>query len=178
MEIKGKDLDWNSLDGKSYWYENGIKQGTYFDNHAVLGDGTVRGREIFDPTSDGWYWLDTIYDGAKAIGKEVWMPYIYQDEDEWNEETIRQIANESDAGMEELVYKYIKEKAGKRVRYDENGRMLKGWVTIEGTLADLYPDQKGNKYYYDSRTGLMAKGDVTIDGVKHYFNEITGVLEN
>ncbi len=56
--------------------------------------------------------------------------------------------------------------------------MLKGWVTIEGTLADLYPDQKGNKYYYDSRTGLMAKGDVTIDGVKHYFNEITGVLEN
>ncbi len=178
MEIKGKDLDWNSLDGKSYWYENGIKQGTYFDNHAVLGDGTVRGREIFDPTSDGWYWLDTIYDGAKAIGKEVWMPYIYQDEDEWNEETIRQIANESDAGMEELVYKYIKEKAGKWVRYDENGRMLKGWVTIEGTLADLYPDQKGNKYYYDSRTGLMAKGDVTIDGVKHYFNEITGVLEN
>gem|GEM_PF-6798456 len=55
--------------------------------------------------------------------------------------------------------------------------MLKGWVTIEGALAEKYKDQVGNTYYYDSITGLMAKGWVTIDGTQHYFNEITGVLE-
>ena len=56
--------------------------------------------------------------------------------------------------------------------------MLKGWVTIEGALAQLYPKQTGNRYYYDSVTGLMAKGNVTIDGVSYYFDEITGVLRN
>ena len=66
---------------------------------------------------------------------------------------------------------------GKWVRYDENGAMLKGWVTIEGELAVLYPEQEGNVYYYDHRTGLMAKGTVTIDGVEHYFDEITGVKQ-
>ena len=36
----------------------------------------------------------------------------------------------------------------------ENGKMLKGWVTITGELAKLYPKQNGNTYYYDNRTGL------------------------
>ncbi len=54
--------------------------------------------------------------------------------------------------------------------------MLKGWVIISGKLAAVYPKQAGNTYYYDSITGLMAKGWVTIDGVEHYFNETTGAL--
>ena len=54
--------------------------------------------------------------------------------------------------------------------------MLKGWVTIEGTLAELYPLQEGNTYYYDTKTGLMAKGALTIDGEDHYFDVITGVM--
>ena len=177
MILEGKHLTWNVSNDKSYWYENGIKQGTYYDSHGVMGDGTIRGREIYDSESDGWYWLDSVYDGAKAVGKEVWVPYIYQNEDDWDEETVRNIANESDEGMRDLVFQYIKGKQGKWVRYDENGRMLKGWVTIEGALADKYPDQAGNTYYYDNRTGLMAKGWITIDGTQHYFNETTGVLE-
>ncbi len=54
--------------------------------------------------------------------------------------------------------------------------MLKGWVTIDGALAELYPEQAGNVYYYDTRTGLMAKGEVTIDGVNHCFDAISGNL--
>ncbi len=184
MIMDGKHCTWNVVNGKAYWYENGVKQGTYYDPQGVLGDGTVRGREICDMslTDDAgqqgvWFWLDSVYHGAKAVGKEVWVPYIYQNEDSWDDAERRSIANESDPGMGDLVYRYMNEKKGKWVRYDENGKMLKGWVTIEGALADAYPDQKGNKYYYDTRTGLMAKGKVTIDGVEHFFNEMSGVLE-
>ncbi len=176
MIMEGLDCKWNEVNGKLYWYEGGIKQGTYYDTHGVMGDGTIRGREIYDSESDGWYWLDSVYDGAKAVGKEVWVPYIYQQEAEWDDETLHNIANESDEGMADLVYSFMKEKKGKWVRYDENGKMLKGWVTIDGALADLYPEQAGNTYYYDSRTGLMAKGEVTIGGQTYQFDEITGAL--
>jgi uncharacterized repeat protein (TIGR02543 family) len=175
--ITNRHLEWEMIDGKSYWYENNVRQGTFDDPQGVLGDGTVRGREIYDPASDAWYWLDSIYDGAKACGKEVWMPYIYQDEDTWDDETKHNIAYESDEGMGEFVLNAINSKSGKWVRYDNEGKMLKGWVTIEGDLAAIYPNQAGNTYYYDNRTGLMAKGHVVIGGVEYYFDETTGVLK-
>ena len=167
-----------SYDGKKYWFENGIRQGVYGDpkNIRDLNHGQIeRGREIYDPKSDGWYWLDAIYDGAAAYGKEVWMPYIYQDEAKWNDATIRDNANKADDGMEEYVYKCMKNRSGKWVRYDKNGKMLKGWVQITGELAELYPEQKGNIYYYDHYTGLMAKGWVKIKGKLYHFDETTGV---
>ncbi len=174
------DCSWNAAKGKDYWYEGGIKQGTYYDPKAVLGEdpeshvATARGREIYDAKADNWYWLDTCYDGARAIGKEVWIPYIFQDEAGWDDAKMREVANESDEGMRDLVYQFMKEKKGKWVRYDRNGAMLRGWVEIKDELADLYPDQAGNVYYYDHKTGLMAKGEITIDGVTYYFDEITG----
>lgn len=173
----GKDCVFVNIGGKDYWYENGYRQGTYYDPNGVVGDGTIRGREIYDPRTDGWYWLDACYEGAKATGKEVWMPYIYQDEAKWNLDQMTKIANESDPGMAQCVLNAMLNHSGKWVRYDQNGRMLKGWVTIEGALADLYPDQKGNRYYYDTRTGLMAKGLVTFsDGSTFFFDEITGAM--
>ena len=90
---------------------------------------------------------------------------------------MREIANQSDPGMRELVYQDMKEKKGKWVRYGADGKMLKGWVTIGGDLAELYPDQAGNTYYYDTVTGTMARGTITIDGVSYYFNKSTGVLD-
>ena len=170
------DCAWYVSGGKSYWYEGGVRQGTFSDPKGVIGDGTVRGREIYDHASNAWYWLDSIYDGAKAIGKEVWMPYIYQNEAEWNEAKMWEIAQESDPGMENLVFECMKGKTGKWVRYDTQGRMLKGWVTISGDLETIYPDQAGNIYYYDNRTGLMARGYITLDGVTYHFDEITGAL--
>ncbi len=171
------NLQWDTAGGKNYWYENGVKQGTYNDPKGVIGFGTVRGREIYDPASKAWYWLDSVYDGAKAVGKEVWMPYIYQDENTWSDADKRSIAFESDEGMGEQVYNAIRKKDGKWVRYDENGKMIKGWITINGRLAELYPNQKGNTYYYDNRTGLMAKGRTVIGGRTYYFDEITGVMK-
>ena len=52
--------EWREEDGSLYWYENGVKQGT---------EG--RGKEIYDPASDAWYWLDSIDGGRKAAGKEI-----------------------------------------------------------------------------------------------------------
>ncbi len=183
---------WYEENGKYYWYEHGDRQGTYDDLKGVMGTdpqtcvATNRGREICDVSLKDdagqigvWFWLDSVYDGAKAVGKEVWMPYIYQDEAKWDDATKASIAAESDYGMEGMggcVLYAINNKAGKWVRYDNNGRMLKGWVTIEGDLEKAYPDQKGNTYYYDTRTGLMAKGKVKIDGKEYEFDGITGAL--
>ena len=45
-----------------YWYENGVLQGT---------EG--RGKEIYDPASDAWYWLDAADNGKKAVSKDVYQ---------------------------------------------------------------------------------------------------------
>lgn len=160
---------------RKYWYENSVRQGTYDDLKGVKGDGIIRGREIYDPASDGWYWLDACYAGAVAVSKEVWMPYIYQNESGWSDSEINMNAGNS-GDMAAQVAKAIREKSGKWVRYDENGKMYKGWYTVEGEDALLYPSQAGNTYYYDMMTGLMAKGTVTIDGVTYNFDQITGAL--
>ncbi len=170
------DFGWSVANGRSYWYENGIRQGTYEDPKGVLGDGTVRGREIYDSESDGWYWLDAVYEGAKAVNKEVWMPYIYQNEDDWNQEEIAMNALAS-GSMAQQVINEIHNNTGKWVRYDADGKMYKGWYTVQGDDAYIYPDQIGNTYYYDYQTGLMAKGWVEISGITYHFDEITGVLQ-
>ncbi len=176
----GQTYIWRTgADGKSYWYENGVKQGTVEDAQGVLGDGTVRGREIYDPLSDAWYWLDAVYDGAKAVNKEVWIPYVYNGEDKWEDAVIVAKASNS-SGMAAQIERTMRANgtvnAGKWVRYDSQGRMIKGWYTVEGDDIALYPDQAGKMYYYDPITGLMAKGRTTINGVAFYFDEVTGAL--
>lgn len=49
--------------------------------------------------------------------------------------------------------------------YDENGHMVKDWT-----------GNADGKYYFDTKTGAMAKGITTIDGVKYRFDEATGTL--
>lgn len=166
---------WVFKNNTSYWYEGGLRQGTYDDANGVVGDGTIRGREIYDPLSNGWYWLDACYDGAKAVNKEVWMPYIYQGNDAWSDNEIAMNAANS-GDMANQVIKSIKERTGKWVRYDADGKMYKGWYTVEGSDAALYPSQVGNTYYYDPMTGLMAKGKVTIGGKTYNFDEVSGAL--
>jgi len=177
--------------GKDYWYEDGKRQGVSTDPKCFSYDGSLRGREIYDPKTDGWYWLDVIYDGAKAVNKEVYMPYIYQDEadhlkdDAWIN-AVAALSRRTDPENVDLTAQIVKAiklhggpGSGKWVRYDKDGRMIKGWYTV-ATSEDikLYPSQAGNTYYYDRQTGLMAKGYTTIDGVTYYFDEITGVLGN
>ena len=47
----GEKNGWVEENGKKYWYEKGVKQGT-----------TGRGKEIYDPDSDAWSWLDAVHD--------------------------------------------------------------------------------------------------------------------
>ena len=138
-----------------YWYELGFRQGIAGDPKNIFDGlyGLERGREIYDPESDAWYWLDCVYDGAKAVNKEVWMPYLFQND---------------------LVYGL--NKTGKWVRYDAEGRMVKGWFTVSEEYAEIYPEQAGNTYYYDLMTGQMYKGDHMIDGVLYHFDRRNGVL--
>lgn len=159
----------------AFWYENGIRQGTYYDANGVIGDGTIRGREIYDPSSNGWYWLDAVYSGAKAVNKEVWMPYIYQNEKGWDNAEITMNARNS-GDMANQVIESIKTGCGKWVRYDANGAMIKEWYTVSGEDTKLYPSQAGNTYYYDPMTGLMAKGTVIINGERCVFDNVTGAL--
>ncbi len=174
---KDLDLEWNVVGEKAYWYEEGIKQGTAADPKAVFFDDIARGREIYDSDTDKWYWLDADADGAAAVSKEVFMPYVYQNEKAFDEVSMEENAENSDDGTEDYILNCMKNNLGKWVRYDENGGMMKGWVEIEENsgLSKIFPDQVGNKYYYDNKTGAMVKGDVCIDGVDYHFDEITGV---
>ncbi|MEE0801199.1 MAG: CotH kinase family protein [Gemmiger sp.] len=122
---------WVENDGKRYWYEDWVRQG--FDPF----NDEYRGKEICDPATDTWYWLDNNAQGAMAAGKDVYQ--------------------ESEAGP----WAENADGTGKWVRYDESGRMLKGW-------------QDGGRYYFDPIYGTMAKGTVTIDGTQYHFDEITG----
>ena len=180
-------------DGKQYWYENGVKQGTYNDEKGIFGydeaskQNINRGREIYDPETDGWYWLDSVYGGAKAVDKEVWVPYIYQNEDTMTDEQKRSLSLESNtyteyygprAQISGQIYNAINNKTGKWVRYDWRGKMIKGWYKVSEYDRRYYPEQVGNVYFYDYKTGLMAKGMTVIEDSTYEFDSLTGVCKN
>jgi len=176
VPITVPEFGWLHLGGKSYWYEQSIRQGTYWDPKGVLGDGAVRGREIYDPESNAWYWLDSCYDGAKAVGKEVWMPYVFQGETFWDEEAINRAAGMC-GSLGQDVKAAILAGRGKWVRYDAQGRMATGWFTVNAGNQHLFPGQLGNTYYYEPITGMMVKGWVVIGGRECYFDPVTGVYD-
>jgi glucan-binding YG repeat protein len=126
-----------------YWYENDVRQGVYGDPLNIFDkqfEKVERGREIHDPSSKAWYWLDACYEGAVAKNKEVWMPYVFQEEE-------------------------IGSTQGKWVRYDKYGRMIKGWyVNDQGTYyydkitGQMYHGEQeidGETYVFDDVTGIM-----------------------
>ncbi len=131
------EFGWKTIDGKDYWYENYIRQG-----YSV--DASYRGKEIHDPGTDAWYWLDNIQGGAKAVSKDVYQESLAGD---WGDYT-----NENG------------ERCGKWVRYDENGHMIKGWQTtdagtyffdyIYGTMAKGWANIDGVQYYFNPDTGI------------------------
>ena len=103
------NLEFVTEDGKNFWYEGGIKQGT---------EG--RGKEIYDPESDAWYWLDAVQDGAVATAKDV---YLDVDGCKW--------VRYDEAGH--MVKGW--DTTAKGIYYFDliTGAMAKGTVTIDGT---------------------------------------------
>lgn len=144
----------------SYWIENGYVAGREGDPLNITDTiyGVERGREIYDPESDGWYWLDTCFGGKVATHKEVWFPYVFSDEEPG-------------------------ETNGKWVRYDSSGKMVKGFCFAQGEESKDDPDIA--LYYYDEITGAMMKGNITFHDdygderveTTIYFDRLTGRAE-
>ena len=128
-EYTGIALDgqWLTIKGADFWYEKGVRQGL---------DG--RGKEIYDPASDAWYWLDAVDQGKKATSKDVYQ--------------------ESEAGQ----WADRPDGTGKWVRYDAQGHMIKGWSAdkryyfdpIYGTMAKGDAVIDGRTYHFDKKTGI------------------------
>ena len=143
----GEKNGWVEENGKKYWYENGVKQGT---------EG--RGKEIDDPDSDAWYWLDAVQGGAMTVSKDVYQ-----------ESAAGQWADKPDG-------------TGKWVRYDENGHMVKGWQTtdkgtyyfdlITGAMAKGAGDIDGVPCAFDEYTGIALDGQwLTIKGADFWYEK-------
>lgn len=143
----GEKNGWVEENGKKYWYENGVKQGT-----------TGRGKEIYDPDSDAWYWLDAVQGGAMTVNKDVYQ-----------ESAAGQWADKPDG-------------TGKWVRYDENGHMVKGWQTtdkgtyyfdlITGAMAKGAGDIDGVPCAFDEYTGIALDGQwLTIKGADFWYEK-------
>lgn len=143
----GEKNGWVEENGKKYWYENGVKQGT-----------TGRGKEIYDPDSDAWYWLDAVQGGAMTVNKDVYQ-----------ESAAGQWADKPDG-------------TGKWVRYDENGHMVKGWQTtdkgtyyfdlITGAMAKGTGDIDGVPCAFDEYTGIALDGQwLTIKGADFWYEK-------
>lgn len=143
----GEKNGWVEENGKKYWYEKGVKQGT-----------TGRGKEIYDPDSDAWYWLDAVQGGAMTVSKDVYQ-----------ESAAGQWADKPDG-------------TGKWVRYDENGHMVKGWQTtdkgtyyfdlITGAMAKGAGDIDGVPCAFDKYTGVALDNQwLTIKGADFWYEK-------
>lgn len=157
------NCQWYTIGGDEFWYEGGKRQG-------LQG----RGKEIFDPASNAWYWLDAIDGGRKAKAKDV---YQESSGGKW-------VRYDSDGGM----VKGWNEQNGNIYYFDLiTGAMQKGeycdadgnWYLFdEGTgvmaIGDVY--RNDNWYYYDEETGAMVKGEIKRDGYWYTYDSVTGVL--
>ena len=120
----GLNCAWKHINGKDYWYEGGKRQGCDPNNAAY------RGKEIYDPASNGWYWLDNVQQGAKAVSKDV---YQESSGGKW----VRYDANGQ-------MIKGWNTNADGTYYFDPiTGAMAKGTTTIDGMT-----------YYFDPATGV------------------------
>lgn len=147
-----KARGWLKVKGKYYYMDS---QGM-----RVTGWKKISGAYYYFNKSgvrqSGWltlgkkkYYCDPENQGARAVGWKKIGKYRYYF---------------SKKGV--MVTGWIKE--NKKYYYTKaNGRMVKGWQTIQG-----------KRYYFDKKTGARAKGWKEISGYSYYFNGSGVLLKN
>ena len=194
---------WRSENGRDYWYENGVKQGT-----------TGRGKEIYDASSDAWYWLDAVDGGAKAVNKDV---YQESDGGKWvrYDENGHMIKGENCQNGNWYYFDpvYGTMKSGALTNFwvtDGNGKSFwyeswvrQGWQPgssnyrgkeiydpasgawywldnvqqgAKATSKEVYQDSNGGKWVRYGANGHMIKGWYTQDGKTWYYDLTTGAM--
>lgn len=124
----GLNKVWSEDDGVLYWYEDGVRQGT-----------KGRGKEIYDPASTAWYWLDAVDNGKMAVDKDVYQ--------------------ESDGGK--WVRYNLEGHMVKGWDVTENGTYYFDPVTGAMAKGEVYID--GQTYRFNENTGICET-----DGYSNY----------
>ncbi len=159
----------DAVTGSQYWFDDGVR---------------AESKEIYDVSEDAWCWIET--DGTKAVDKDVFIPYNVAAD---NTEAGGTVDNGgTDFGA-----------VGKWVRYDENGKMIKGedyryggwyyfdettgamnkgFVYLPGEDSEEDAGSTGKWVYYDETTGQMQKGESYLNGGWYRFDDITGKMQH
>lgn len=162
---------WVNANGNKYWFDNGVM---------------ARGKEIFDPGSNAWYWLDD--DGIMAHNKDV---YLRSNGGKWvrydaDGHMIKGEQYSTTAGHVGWYYfdpvtgamakgmRYVPSNGGKWVYY--------AWITgimAHGERFVNYDDDHTGWYLFDQVTGAMFHGDTYIrsnDGKWVRYDRVTGKM--
>lgn len=176
----------NQSDGR-HWYDAGVE---------------ARSKEIYDPASAAWYWIDA--DGTMAQDKDVylrsnggkWVRYDHEGHMIRGEDLryggwyyFDPVTGAMAKGM-----RYILSNGGKWVYYDWiTGKMAHGeaYVNYDATHTGwyLFDQHTGAMYhgyyfnvpqnkwvYYDQHTGIMDHDLGYINGAWYYFDHYTGKM--
>ncbi len=156
---------WQEEDGVWYYYDN---------------DGN-RVEDEWKKSGNNWYWLDSEENGAMAVDKLIeddddtyyvdangvmvtntWVKVVNEDQDDDDDPAeyhyyYMQSSGKAYKGNGDNVSK--KTIDGKRYAFDEDGKMLYGWVTADGDLANGEDEWKDAVYYFGSwEDGAMKTG--------------------
>ena len=155
--------------GQIYVYENGVINNAYTgmaadaEGHKYWFDNGIAAADKQVYSPADDAWYWFDANGTMAVGKDVFVPKSNDDRTQ-----------------------------GKWVRYDSEGRMVKGedyanggWYRFDGITGEMakgfysVEDEDSTKlYYYNENTGIMEHGAVNIDGTEYAFDDVTGVAVN
>ncbi|WP_018142532.1 N-acetylmuramoyl-L-alanine amidase family protein [Alloscardovia criceti] len=158
---------WLDENGNKYWYDHGVRASS---------------KEIYDPGSDAWYWIDA--DGTMARNKDVYVPsnggkwVRYDFEGHMIKGEDYRYGGwyyfDNTTGAMSKGMKHISSNGGKWVYYDVvTGQMAHGERFIN------YDREHTGWYHFDEYTGAMSKGMrfVPSNGGKWvYYDVVTGQM--
>jgi len=156
---------WTEEDGTWYYYDS---------------DGN-RVEDEWKKSGENWFWLDSEENGAMAVDKLIeddddtyyvdsngamvrntWVMVVNEDQDEdddpaeYNYYYFQSNGKAYKGNGNSLSKKTID---GKKYAFDEDGKMLYGWVTSEGDLANGEDEWENATYYFGEWTdGSMKTG--------------------